>query len=150
LKDAAMQLGELGLTEFQYTDLEKESFAGKIPGTHLETLRASAAYNGTMPLRNLERWILGGVAIGGIIVAAGLLRRVPRGPPASPVVPIIVWTLIGILVNAAVCGILSGPHDRYSARVAWLLPFAALLILVRPRESRRADSNVETAQTRAA
>jgi hypothetical protein len=140
LQDAAMQLGELGLTEFQYTDLEKDGFSGKIPGAHLDTLRASAAYRGTMPLRNLEKWILGGVVIGAIIVAAALLRRVPRGPPGSPALPIIVWSLIGIVVNAAVCGILSGPHDRYSARVAWLLPFAALLILVRPPKTSRTGS----------
>jgi hypothetical protein len=128
MKDAAMQLTELGLTEFQYTDFEKESFAVKIPGAHLNTLRASAAYRGTMPLRYLDAWLLGSVVIAGFVVAAALLRRVPRAPPDSPVVPIILWTVIGILVNAVVCGILSGPHDRYSARVAWLLPFAALLV----------------------
>ena len=36
--------------------------------------------------------------------------------------------VIGIAVNAAICGILSGPHDRYEARVAWLIPFAALTV----------------------
>jgi len=146
MKDAAMQLTELGLTEFQYTDLEKEGFAGKIPGAHLKTLRASAAYRGTMPLRYLEGWIQGCVVVAGFVVAAVLLRRILRTPPGSPTVPIIIWTVIGILVNAAVCGILSGPHDRYAARVAWLLPFAALLIA----EALLSKANVETAQTPAA
>jgi hypothetical protein len=143
LKDAVLQLTDLGLTEFQYTDLEKEGFAGKIPGAHLKTLRASAAYRGTMPLRYLDAWLQGSVVIAGFVVAAALLRRVPRTPPDSPVVPMIIWTVFGIVVNAAVCGIFSGPHDRYSARVAWLLPFAALLIAqaLLPR------SSVETAQT---
>jgi hypothetical protein len=149
VKDAAMQLTELGLTEFQYTDLEKEGFAGKIPGEHLKTLRASAAYRGTMPLRYLDAWILGCVVIAGFIVAAVLLRRVPRTPPGSPVVPIIIWTVIGILINAAVCGILSGPHDRYAARVAWLLPFAALLV-AEAVLSKAGRPNVETAQNPAA
>jgi hypothetical protein len=148
-KDAAMQLIELGLTEFRYTDLEKEGFAGKIPGAHLKTLRASAAYRGTMPLRYLEAWILGCVVIAGFVVAAVLLRRVPRTPPGSPVVPIIIWTVIGIFVNAAVCGILSGPHDRYAARVSWLLPFAALLV-AEALLSKARKSSVETAQTPAA
>ncbi|WP_240048381.1 hypothetical protein [Crenalkalicoccus roseus] len=35
--------------------------------------------------------------------------------------------LAGLLANAAVTGALSGPHDRYGARIAWLLPLAALL-----------------------
>jgi len=146
LKDAAMQLTELGLTEFQYTDFEKKSFAGKIPGAHLTTLQASAAYRGTMPLRYLNAWLLGSVVIAGLVVAAALLRRVPRAPADSPVVPIIIWTVIGILVNAAVCGVFSGPHDRYSARVAWLLPFAALLIA----EALLSKATDATAQTPAA
>jgi peptidoglycan/LPS O-acetylase OafA/YrhL len=34
---------------------------------------------------------------------------------------------VGVLANAAVTGALSGPHDRYGARIAWLLPLSALL-----------------------
>jgi hypothetical protein len=33
-----------------------------------------------------------------------------------------------LLVNAAVCGVLSTPHDRYQSRVIWLLPFVAVLL----------------------
>ena len=148
LKNAALQLTELGLTEFQYTDAEKESFAGKIPGTHLSTLRTSAASRGTMPLRYFEAWIMGCVVIAGFVLAAALRRRIPRSPPDPPVIPIIIWTVIGLLVNGAVCGILSGPHDRYSARVAWLLPFAALLI-GETLLSKARSPNAETARTRA-
>ena len=149
VKDAAMQLTELGLTEFQYTDLEKEGFAGKIPRAHLKTLRASAAYRGSMPLRYLDAWILGCVVIAGFVVAAVLLRRVPRTPSGAPVVPIIIWTVLGILINAVVCGVLSGPHDRYASRVAWLLPFAALLV-AEALLSKARKTNVETARTPAA
>lgn len=39
--------------------------------------------------------------------------------------------LIGYVVNAAVCGILSGPFPRYQARVAWLIPLAAALVAQR-------------------
>ena len=35
--------------------------------------------------------------------------------------------LVGVLANAAATGALSGPHDRYQARIAWLLPLAGLL-----------------------
>jgi hypothetical protein len=35
--------------------------------------------------------------------------------------------LVGAGVNALVTGALSGPHDRYQARIAWLLPLAAVL-----------------------
>ena len=40
---------------------------------------------------------------------------------------------IGLLANAAVCGILSAVTDRYQGRVAWILPALALIILLRIR-----------------
>ena len=40
---------------------------------------------------------------------------------------------VGLLANAAVCGILSGVTDRYQGRVAWLLPALAIFILLRIR-----------------
>ncbi|MBE9603388.1 hypothetical protein IAI18_00790 [Acetobacteraceae bacterium H6797] len=46
--------------------------------------------------------------------------------------------LMGLLANAAATGGLSGPHDRYQARIAWLLPAAAVLLLMpQKRETRR-------------
>jgi hypothetical protein len=41
---------------------------------------------------------------------------------------------IGVVLNAAICGVLSGPYDRYQARVIWLVPFAAALALYRQRQ----------------
>ena len=42
---------------------------------------------------------------------------------------LVACVLVGVAVNALVTGALSGPHDRYGARIAWLLPLAALLAL---------------------
>jgi hypothetical protein len=36
-----------------------------------------------------------------------------------------------LLVNAAVCGVLSGVNDRYQARLIWLVPLLAMLALSR-------------------
>jgi T5SS/PEP-CTERM-associated repeat protein len=35
--------------------------------------------------------------------------------------------LVGVTANALATGALSGPYDRYQARIAWLLPLAAML-----------------------
>jgi len=40
---------------------------------------------------------------------------------------LVLMILVGVTANALVTGALSGPHDRYQARIAWLLPLAALL-----------------------
>ena len=39
--------------------------------------------------------------------------------------------VVGLLSNAAVCGVLSGVTDRYQGRVAWVLPLLAGVILLR-------------------
>lgn len=41
--------------------------------------------------------------------------------------PTVVFLLGALVFNAAVLGVLSGPFARYQARIAWLLPLAALL-----------------------
>ena len=37
------------------------------------------------------------------------------------------FVLAALIGNAAVCGILSGPHDRYQSRLVWLAAFAVMI-----------------------
>ncbi len=52
-------------------------------------------------------------------------------------------TAVALLANAAVCGIISNPHDRYGSRIVWIAVFAVALVawrafpLVRERLSAR-------------
>jgi hypothetical protein len=41
-----------------------------------------------------------------------------------------------LLGNAFVCGVLSGPHDRYGARMVWIATFAVLIAGLRHLASR--------------
>jgi hypothetical protein len=36
-----------------------------------------------------------------------------------------------LLGNALICGVISGPHDRYGARIAWIATFTVLLAATR-------------------
>jgi len=38
---------------------------------------------------------------------------------------------VALLANAVVCGVLSNPHDRYGARLAWIATFAVALVPMR-------------------
>jgi hypothetical protein len=38
---------------------------------------------------------------------------------------------IALLGNAFVCGVISGPHDRYGARMVWIATFVALIAAFR-------------------
>lgn len=42
---------------------------------------------------------------------------------------------IAVLANAMVCGVLSNPHDRYGARLAWLAPLIVMIAVLRMCES---------------
>jgi hypothetical protein len=53
---------------------------------------------------------------------------------------------LALLTNAAVCGIISNPHDRYGSRMVWIAVFAAALAAWRwltVTRTRRARSTVE-------
>ena len=71
------------------------------------------------------------------LIVAGLL--IWPGRIAPPLKVFILFVLIGIALNAMVCGGVSQPAHRYGARVMWLLPFsAAFLLLCLPRRRSRA------------
>lgn len=60
-----------------------------------------------------------------------LLYRLTR--PMAPELRIFALALLaGLLVNALICGGVSQPAARYGARVAWLLPFLAVLMIQIP------------------
>lgn len=52
----------------------------------------------------------------------------------QPIAALAAFLLIALLGNAAICGALSSPHDRYQSRLAWL---AALVTLVAVADRRR-------------
>lgn len=62
----------------------------------------------------------------GMILLIALRRRL-----TSIEVAAIAVAVVGLLANAAVCGILSGVTDRYQGRVAWILPGLAFIIAAR-------------------
>ena len=152
LRDAAGDLGEqltmTGLQEFQYPDVLKRSFEEKIPLVHLRRLKGSAAYRGTMPVRPFS--VLTGVICGlaAIVVLTALLWPPLRSTLPPRLIAVTAWIVIGLIVNSVVCGVLSGPHNRYAARVAWLLPLAAFLIgdAAFERRRRAADAAAASAE----
>ena len=69
------------------------------------------------------------LSLGVIVIALLWPGSVPRNIKLFTVL-----ILVGIFMNALVCGGVSQPADRYGARVMWLLPFTAVfLILFLPR-----------------
>ena len=55
-------------------------------------------------------------------------RQSPWARPSIPLIAAAVILFGMVVVNAAVCGILSGAFSRYQARIVWLAPAMAGVI----------------------
>jgi hypothetical protein len=58
----------------------------------------------------------------------------PAVSPKGELAGFLSLTLALVVVNAVLCGAISGPYDRYQARVEWLIPLSALFVLVQGAE----------------
>ena len=89
-----------------------------------------------------SKWWHGAVAAVATVVALAALVRLRGGARRPPrrLVAAAVFLLAAVAVNAAVCGILSGPFARYQARIVWLVPLVAGLLVVGRRDRGEGDA----------
>ncbi len=70
------------------------------------------------------------IALGSILLALVLLATASaRGRWDDPA-RLAATVTVALLANAFVCGALSGPHDRYGARIAWIATLAGAIALL--------------------
>ncbi|WP_211257409.1 hypothetical protein [Muricoccus aerilatus] len=92
-------------------------------------LRAGAQWqDALMPIVSPTLWVQGPVLILG---AAGLLLLGWRGRWERAVLGFALGLGAALLANAFATGALSGPHDRYGARLAWVLVAGAVVLALR-------------------
>jgi len=69
------------------------------------------------------------VVLAAVFVAFLLLKR--RKIRQQPSLLLFILAVVaGICCNALFCGTLSTPHDRYQARVVWLMPVTAAILAI--------------------
>jgi hypothetical protein len=71
------------------------------------------------------------IALGSMILALVLLARAAVSGRFDATGKLAATVTVAILANAVVCGALSGPHDRYGARIAWIATFLAAIAMLR-------------------
>ncbi len=69
---------------------------------------------------------LASMALVAVMFGHALLRR--RRDDLTLLVATVTFALLG---NAFICGVISGPHDRYGARMAWIATFTVLIAAAR-------------------
>jgi hypothetical protein len=65
------------------------------------------------------------------LLTSAVMRR--RTDDVTLLLATVCLTLVG---NAAVCGIISGPHDRYGSRLVWITTFAIMIALMKRWQER--------------
>jgi hypothetical protein len=70
------------------------------------------------------------IALGSMLLALALLARVPISGRFDETTRLAATVTVAILANAFACGALSGPHDRYGARIAWIATFMVAITIV--------------------
>jgi hypothetical protein len=75
------------------------------------------------------------IAFGSMLFLLGLLVRAIRSGRFDEQTRLAATVTVAILANAFACGVLSGPHDRYGARMVWIVAFTAAIAILRAIEN---------------
>ena len=133
--NAAVQIVRVQVGDTLVADWLEDAVVPKLhvyfPPAELARFRAGRQAQGTLqpPPAGLHLALLGLGTIGTI-----LLLRPRRTRPLAGLV------LVALLANAASTGALSAPHDRYQARIAWLVLLPPLYAAIGTRRSTVAGS----------
>jgi hypothetical protein len=76
-------------------------------------------------------WLHVPVALGSMLVVALMFMRASWRRKCDDLALLAATVTFALLGNAAICGVISGPHDRYGARLAWVATLTVLLALAR-------------------
>jgi hypothetical protein len=128
LKNAGQQLISIQVG-YAFTDWGRRYFEVKLPTSVYSVARKTKAFRDALP-DTFTTYASYGTSAVAVIVLLMLLYRSgtsPRGVSAlRPDLTTFALVIVcGALVNAFVCGAFSSVHDRYQARVIWLLPLLA-------------------------
>ena len=79
----------------------------------------------------LLNWLHVPVALGSMLAMLALLGHAIWRRRRDDVTLLAATVTLALLGNAAICGVISGPHDRYGARIVWIATFTALIAAAR-------------------
>jgi hypothetical protein len=79
----------------------------------------------------LVNWLDVPVALGSMLAMLALLGHAAWRRQCDDLTLLAATVTLALLGNAAICGVISGPHDRYGARMVWIATFTALIAAAR-------------------
>ncbi|WP_291569632.1 hypothetical protein [Bradyrhizobium sp.] len=76
-------------------------------------------------------WIHIPVALASMLLVVAIFATSIWRRRLDELAPLAATVTLAMLGNALVCGVISGPHDRYGARIAWIATLVVLIAAVR-------------------
>jgi hypothetical protein len=76
-------------------------------------------------------WIHVPVALGSLLAVFAMVGRAVWRCRLDDLTLLAATVSLALLGNAVICGVMSGPHDRYGARLAWIATFTVLIAAIR-------------------
>jgi hypothetical protein len=123
-KNSVVQLLSVDLTNFNYSDGNRDRFRKTIPPELLSSLQQTQAYRDGMPTRIAEV-STAALSLFSLLFLLVFLARSRSAVSSNHVRAYCLCVLAAIAINAVICGALSGPKGRYETRLIWILPVVA-------------------------
>ena len=102
-----------------------------LPG-QLATMRAARQQHWDINFAAIN-WVHVPVALASMLLLLGILGHALWCRRLDDVTLLAATISTALLGNSFICGVISGPHDRYGARLVWIVTFAVLIALERYR-----------------
>ncbi|HKO70502.1 MAG TPA: hypothetical protein VJV58_06185 [Bradyrhizobium sp.] len=123
LKDGFQQLTMAGISELA---LAAKQASPSLPDVHAERMEGSLLLKNDFPIEFFSAMTLFTAILSLVFVWVTLIGSWKLVSLEQKIFCFVI--LLGEFSNALVCGALSGPHERYQARLTWLIPAVALLL----------------------
>jgi hypothetical protein len=94
----------------------------------LPAMRAARQQKGELDFTAINRLHVP-VALASMLLLLGTIVLAMKQPRFADLGPLAATVTLAILANAAVCGVLANPHDRYGVRLIWI---ATLVVMLMP------------------
>ncbi|HEU0082935.1 MAG TPA: hypothetical protein VFQ87_08680 [Bradyrhizobium sp.] len=117
-----------------------EGTTGWVPHTYAIIERYLPAQIGAMRAARQQHWEINfaainrvhvPVALGSMLALLAIVGRAAWRRRLDDVTLLAATVSLALLGNALICGVISGPHDRYGARLAWVATFAVLIAVAK-------------------
>lgn len=76
-------------------------------------------------------WLHVPVALGSMLAMLGIVGHAIYRRRRDDITLLAATVTLALLGNAVICGVISGPHDRYGSRIVWIATFTALIAAAR-------------------